>query len=111
MNYGKMNKRVTLQRRDETQDTMGQTIETWVDQAESFAKVEPVSGREFFQASGQKSEVTHKVTMRARDDFALAPRDRLVYKTRTFNISSVLDEEEDGRLWLLMCSEALDVRA
>ena len=69
--------------------------------------IKPVSGREFIAQSGEKAIVTHKLTMRARDDFRLAPRDRLLFGTRIFNIRAVLDEMEGGRDWELMASEEL----
>ena len=108
---GKMNKRVTLQRRSEGRTAVGQPVDTWSALDTVWADIQPVSGTEHLLASGEASDVTHKVRVRARADFRLAPRDRILYGTRTFDIHSVLDEAERGDLWLIMTKEVLQTNA
>ena len=106
---GSMKKRVTLQRASTERDETGQVVETpYTTLGKSFCSIGPVSGREYFAASGEHSDVTHKIRMRARTDFTLRPSDRILYGSRAFDIQSVLDEVEDGRLWLIMATEQID---
>ncbi len=102
---GKMNKYVTLERRGTTRTAVGQQVDTWTTLGKSWCEIKPVTGREFLGASGEQALVTHKIRMRARDDIALAPRDRLTLGSRSFDIQAVLDEAEGGKLWLLMATE------
>ena len=76
---GKMVHYVTLQRRSTTRDAAGEQLDTYTDLGESFCQIMPISGREKLVASGEMSDVTHRIRMRARDDFSLEPRDRAVY--------------------------------
>jgi SPP1 family predicted phage head-tail adaptor len=96
-------KLLTFQRRGTAQDASGQEVETWTDVTpQSWARILPVSGREYFNASGERAEVTHRIEINYR---ALAPRDRAVYGSRVFDIKSVINVEERNRDLLLMCTE------
>ena len=77
-----------------------------LDLGEAFASIEPVSGREFLATSGEQAVVTHKIQMRARDDFTLRPDDRVSYSSRVFDIIAILDELEQGRVWNIMAVES-----
>jgi SPP1 family predicted phage head-tail adaptor len=96
-------KLITLQRRGTTQDTTGQVVETWTQLEQAWASIDPVSGREYFNASGERAEVTHKVSIWYGP--TVAPRDRLVYGSRVFDIRSVINVGERNRDLLLMCTE------
>jgi SPP1 family predicted phage head-tail adaptor len=102
---GRMNSFTTLKRMSLTQDTAGQQTRTWTKLGTQMAAIDPVRGREYFAASGEKADVTHEIRMRARTDIALTPRDRVYVGTRIFDVKSVLDLNDDGREWLLMCIE------
>ena len=57
-------------------------------------------------ASGEHAEVTHKIRFRnSRRVRCVRPRDRIVYKERIFEISSVIGRRDD---YELMCTEALN---
>lgn len=101
-----MSYRITLQRQATTRDEVGQKANTWTRLGDAFCSIEPISGREFLATSGEQATVTHKVRMRARDDFTLRPDDRVLYGTRVFDITAVLDEMEQGRIWTLMVIES-----
>lgn len=98
-----LNHRITIQRQGSGQSATGQPNGTWADTATVWAAVEPISGREYFNASGERAEVTHKIKLRA--GVTVAPKDRALFGTRTFNIRSVLDFEERGRYLQLMVTE------
>jgi SPP1 family predicted phage head-tail adaptor len=71
--------------------------------SKEWASIEPISGREYFNASGERAEVTHQVLIRA--GVAYVPRDRIVYGSRIFNVRSVMNLEERGRHMRLMVTE------
>ena len=107
MRAGRMRHSVTLQRQASTQDAWGQQTNTWTDLGTCFASIEPVRGREYFVASGEKANVTHELRMRARSDISPRPDDRVSFGTRNFDIQSVLNLSEHGREWVFMCIEDL----
>lgn len=94
---------VTLQRQSSSQDSVGQLLETWSEIGKEWVDIQPVNGREYFNASGERAEVTHKVRMRYGR--TIAPRDRIVYGSRIFNIKAVMNIEERNRWLELMCTE------
>jgi SPP1 family predicted phage head-tail adaptor len=98
-----LDKKVSIERIGSAQDSTGQLVETWTETSTPWASIRPISGREYFNASGEKAEVTHEIVL--RHGVTVAPRDRVVYSTRTFNIRSVLNLEERDRYLKLMCVE------
>lgn len=100
-----LNHRVIFERRGVAQSVTGQPLETWTTIADTWARVEPVNGREYFNASGERAKVTHKITLRYGPD--LAPRDRAIFGGRIFDIKSVMNLEESNRRLLLMCEETV----
>lgn len=70
MRAGTLRHRVTIQRYELVVDDYGAPLhrESWKDVATVWASVEAVSGRDFFAARQEQSEVTHKVTIRYRGD-------------------------------------------
>lgn len=98
-----MNKRITLQRREEVLGPTGQPSEQWADVARVWASIQPIVGREYFNASGERAEITHEVNTRAQ--FECRPQDRIMYGERVFNIRSALNVDERGRYLRLMVVE------
>lgn len=98
-----MRDRVTIQSRTQTRDTRGGTVDTWAEVAEVWARVEPLSGREFWQAQQAQAQTTHKVTIRYYD--GLTSTHRLLYGSRVLNIDSVIDVESRKREHQLLCKE------
>lgn len=99
-------KLVSIQRLGTAQDSAGQVIETWTTTATEWASIEPVSAREFFAASGERAEITHKITMHY--GVAVLPRDQVVYGDRAFEIKGTMNVGERNRELLLMCAEFID---
>lgn len=106
---GRLRHRVTFEKPDgpaATRAASGQLVEDWVDVATVWASVEPLSGRELFQARQVQADVTHRVYVRYRDDVrANAARWRLVHRGRTFAIVSAVDLVERERFLELLCVE------
>lgn len=102
-----LNKLVHIQRRGHLQDTTGQTRETWQDQAEVWASIRPVSGREYYAASGERGEVTHEILLRF--GVTLAPKDRITFDGRVFDIVSVFNLNERDRYLKAMGKEDANI--
>jgi SPP1 family predicted phage head-tail adaptor len=105
MDAGRLRHRVELQRVSVALDSHGDSVETWATLAEVWASIEPLSGREFLQASSTTSDVTVRIIVRGRSDIALTPKDRVLYGTRAFDIRHVVDWGGRGVEWHLMCTE------
>lgn len=100
------NQRVTFQSRAAGQSSTGQPNGAFTEIMTTWAAIKPISGREYFNASGERAEVTHEIDVQACSELAaLKPKDRALFGSRVFNIKSVLNVEERGRKLLLMCTE------
>ena len=70
---------------------------------EAWADIEPLRGKELFEAQAVDARLTTKVTMRYVGGLS-APQ-RLVYGTRVLNIVSVLDLYERHITTVALCTE------
>lgn len=104
MESGRLRQRVQIQAASESLGGFGDAVQTWTTVATRWASVEPLSGRELWQAQQVQSDVTHKVTLRPAG-LTVSPKMRIVHKTRTLSIQSVRDVEERGIALELMCVE------
>lgn len=107
MNGRSLNRRVTIQSRTISQDAEGVPTETWANLATVWAAVEPISGREYFQAATVQSEVTARIRIRYRS--GIVSNMRVLYGSRVFEIVSVIDYQEEHRELQLMCKEVVPV--
>lgn len=106
MQAGRMRHRVRIQRAVEARNGLNEVITTWSSLATVWASVEPLRGREFFDAEQVQSEVSHRVVMRAYP--GLTARDRLLYDGRLLQIIAVIDVRERGKEFQVMCREMPD---
>lgn len=63
---GRYDQRVTFQERTSSTNDFGEDVPTWSDVAEVWARVEPLRGREFFQAGQMQSSAEVRITVRWR---------------------------------------------
>lgn len=99
-----MRERIEIQSRTLSADSFGGQTATWSTAATVWGKVEPLSGREMWQAQQVRPDVSHKVTIRHYS--GLTPKHRLlVDSARVFSIEAVLDIEDRHRQMVLMCKE------
>ncbi len=103
MNAGELRHRVTFQKRGIDPATGGLT--GWVDYVTVWAKVEDLSGRDYFQAQilGEASLVTSRITVRWRPD--IDPHMRVKFGSRFFDIKAILDPDGRRRSMQIMCAE------
>lgn len=105
MRPGQLRHRVTIQAKTITRGTDGSVIESWADTATVWAAVEPLTGREYWAAQQINAERTVKFRIRYRS--GITPQMRISYSSRTFDIKSVINVEEQNRELLLMCEEVV----
>lgn len=107
---GRLDKRITIQRRSSTKDSYGQEIDSWTTIAQVWAQVKPMGGRERMRTAAMvvESILTHTVTVRYSDTL-MPPLEadawRILYGSRILNISSSRDVEEDKRFIEFDCTE------
>jgi len=109
MKAGQLRHRVTIQRLTITQGTAGEVIEGWSDVATVYAAVEPLSGREFWQA--QQVAAENQIRVRIRYRAGLDTTMRVIHDTRTLEILSIVNPEERRRELQLMCREIPEAAA
>lgn len=105
MRAGKLRHRVTLQRKEQTQNPLtGAMVTAWVDVEKVWASVEPLRAREFIAAQAVQSDVSVRITVRYRPGITAAMR--LLHDGKTYNITGVLADKDSGREYLtLPCAE------
>lgn len=107
MRAGLIRRRVTVQRYTATQNSLGEEVEIWSNLFSAWAAVAAVTASERF-ASGSQQElatVTHRVTMRWRDDYTAGPKDRVAYDGKYFDIESAVDPDGRRRETVMLCRE------
>ena len=102
---GRLRHRITIQSATESQDTYGEPIKTWSTFLTTWASVEPIKGKEFWESQQVNAQVTHKIIMRHRD--GLNPKMRVSWDDRTFEIKAIMNEFERDRKLTLMVTEAV----
>lgn len=105
MEASKLRHSVELQRVTVSADSHGDQTKTWTTLATVWASIEPLSGREFLQASQVMSDITVRIRVRGRTDISLTPKDRVKFGTRTFDIRHIVDWGDRGVEWQLLCTE------
>ena len=103
MRAGKLRHRVTIKKQTDAKDEYGERLDDWVDVATVWAAVEPLRGREFFEAFRENAEVTTRIRIRYRDD---VDRTMIVqHGTTEFEILHIIHPEVRKRELQLMCKE------
>jgi SPP1 family predicted phage head-tail adaptor len=103
MNPGKLNKRITLQSYQSIKDDEGIVSKQWVNLMTVYASVEPLSGREYWQAAATQSENTVKFLIRYKQN--ITSDLRLIYNNKSYDVKSVIDPNEAHKELILMCAE------
>lgn len=106
MPAGKHDKRVDIQTAAETTDAGGNAVLTWTTAESRWASIEDQAGRELYRAQQVDPTVSAVITLR-EDYTGLAPDDRIVFGSRTFNIKAVLgrDDRTPRRGQIVHCTE------
>jgi len=99
---GGLKKRVTILKQVPVSDGQGGFTETWQEAGTVWAAIEPISGREYYEAMQLASDVTHRVRMRYMD---LTPHEKIKYDDRVFDIIAVIDVNMEHRELEVLCNE------
>jgi len=90
---GDYDKPMTLQSPTDT-NTQGTVTQAWSAVAELWCSLEPLQGREYYDARMVQSQVTHIIRTWYRGDVSPTSKMRLVFGDRTFHVESVIDVGE-----------------
>lgn len=102
-----MRNRVRIQERAVSRDTFGAAVLSWATVATRWARIEPLSGREAWQAQQVRPDVTHRATVRYYA--GLNPAHRLLDSSgAVYNVSSVLDTDSRRRQQELVLVQEVD---
>lgn len=69
------------------------------------ADISPQSGTETIRGLGPPNVILSQITLRYRP--GIRPKMRVLYKTRVFEITSVINVDEDGQILTLVVREAV----
>jgi SPP1 family predicted phage head-tail adaptor len=107
MDIGTLRHRVNIYDRGTvTRNSVGEDIPAYdALVAEVWAAVEPLSGREFLEASQLQADVTVRIRIRYRGD--IHPNMRAVEGTHTYHIDAALDQKGERKELHLMSHEVL----
>lgn len=105
MHAGQLRHRVAIQRATETKNGLGEPVHTWATQVTRWMRVEPMQGKELFEARQVNPKMSHKVTMRYDGTTSVTPDDRLLWGSRVFNIVDVQNVEERDIMTVMRCWE------
>jgi len=105
MRPGKLRNRVVLEEAARVSDGGGGAEVVWSPLASLWAAIEPVSGREQARYEGIEATLTHKITLRFRED--VRPDMRLRLGARIFNIRAARNEGGQGRWLICLCEEII----
>jgi len=108
MRAGKLRNRITIQEKSTSRNEYHDEVVSWVDigtDPQVWASIEPLQGREFYDARREGSEQPVRIRMRYRDD--LDTTMRIVYGLHIYDIESIQHVHERGRELVLVCNELL----
>lgn len=92
---GELRHRVQLQENVIGQDPdTGEQVSSWQTIAQPWAKIAPMSGREFLAAAAEQSEVRGRITIRYRGNVDATMR--VVHRGQYYAIHAVLADAESG---------------
>lgn len=104
MGAGAFNRRITFQKYISIRDSEGVYTKTWATFKTLWAKVYPVSGREYFQAATTQNEYTVRVVIRYRKDITDAMR--FVYEGKSYEIDQIINDN-DARITLTIVGKVV----
>jgi SPP1 family predicted phage head-tail adaptor len=89
MNAGKLDRKIRIESRVETQNDYGEAVISYVLLANVWAEVIPLSGREFFTAAQFVPEARLKIKIRYRSD--IDERCRIIFESVPYDILHIAE--------------------
>ena len=97
MRAGQLHHRIELQSiTGETRNAKGEKSPVWTTFKTVYASVLPNTGDETMRGVSSESEITHNITIRY--NATITPKHRVLWGSRVFTISNVLNKAERG-IW------------
>jgi SPP1 family predicted phage head-tail adaptor len=104
---GRLNKRITLQKPVDTQDSVtGEMTTVWTTQKEVFASIEPVSAREFLQSGSDQGQSIERIKIRFDAELLITTAWRVLHGTTIYNINGVLPDKHTGREYITLSTSS-----
>lgn len=110
---GRRNEWVDIQVRTTTADGIGGQTPTWTTAARTRAKVIPLDGRDQEAIEGGQVTVTqnYHFDMRYRQGAKPSPQGRLIWRGKTLEVRTVVDDEATQRRIIVQAAEVQDTNA
>lgn len=105
INIGSLRHRIALQSASEDRQGNGEVLLTYSTFATVWASVRPMQGNELESAQQISAIVTHKIRIRYND--TIAPRNRILFDSRTFEVVSILNYQERNIYQDILCKEVV----
>ncbi|MCM3616681.1 phage head closure protein [Sutcliffiella horikoshii] len=105
MNSGKLNRPITVKESVNVKNTGGGMKTEFRPVLSTFANINTLSGREFWQAQQMEASVSHKVTIRYRE--GLKRSQFVFYNKRKFEIQYIFNRDEGNKFLELYCLESV----
>lgn len=103
MESGRLRHRVVIEQVSLAGDAMGQPTETWTTYATVWADVQPLRGRQFFEAQKSASEVTAKIITRYRS--GISPKWRIKHGSTYYSIVEIINPGMKDKVLEFMVKE------
>ncbi len=108
MKIGALRHRILFQSEEKISDDAHGHTSIWNDVAVTWADIEPLAGRELYYAQQIKNTISHKITIRYRED--INEEMRIIFGIRIFKIESIINIKEQKKLLLLRCEEKRKIK-
>lgn len=106
LNAGRLRKQIEIKGYKEFDDGLGGTVVKLGHKAFVKAEMKPVRGTEFLEYYKDANALQYKITIRFRE--GITAKDVLVYRSRQFEINSVININEENVALEIYCTEQLD---
>lgn len=105
MRIGKLRHKCTIESYSASLNTFGEEAKTWATFCTAWCDIKPLNGNEKYVGAEKYATATHQVIMRFYA--GIAPKMRLKYGERVFDIQAVLNVNEASKMMQLIVEEAV----
>ncbi|HBG5257854.1 TPA: phage head closure protein [Clostridioides difficile] len=108
MNIGDLNKRIIIQKNNESIDREGYPIENWINYKTVWSRINNISGKEFLQAQALTSNISKKAFIRYQKELDISLNDnitlnyRILYNKSIYNLIYINNINEKNQYMELM---------
>lgn len=107
---GKLDKEITIQSRGDSRNSYGESVASWSNKFSTYAHIKDLSGNELLIASQVNSRITTLIKIRwdsstsaTSTDNTVRSSDRVVWRSRNYNIVRVNSPNESDEILELYC--------